>query len=54
VAGGTNKQIADDLDLSQIMVKVHRAKGMRKMNATSLAALIKMLDSLSTSEDTVA
>jgi FixJ family two-component response regulator len=46
VAGGTNKQIAADLGLSQIMVKVHRAKGMRKMNATSLVALIKMLDSL--------
>ena len=46
MAGGTNKQIAADLGLSQIMVKVHRAKGMRKMNATSLVALIKMLDSL--------
>ena len=51
-AGGTNKQIAADLGLSQIMVKVHRAKGMRKMNATSLVALIRMLDSLNISGDT--
>ena len=50
VAGGTSKQIADDLGLSQIMVKVHRARGMRKMTATSMLALIRMLDSLRTAE----
>lgn len=47
VSGRLNKQIAADLGLSEITVKVHRARAMRKMNATSLVELIRMADSLS-------
>ena len=43
-AGKLNKQIAADLGLSEVTVKVHRANAMRKMRATSLAHLIKMLE----------
>lgn len=42
VRGRLNKQIAGDLGLSEITVKVHRAHAMRKMQATSLADLIRM------------
>jgi FixJ family two-component response regulator len=47
-AGKLNKQIAADLRLSEVTVKVHRASGMRKMHATSLAHLIKMLEHFDT------
>jgi len=43
-AGKVNKQIAADLGLSEVTVKVHRANAMRKMRATSLAQLVKMLE----------
>ena len=43
-AGNLNKQIAADLGLSEVTVKVHRANAMRKMHATSLAHLVKMLE----------
>ena len=43
-AGNLNKQIAAELTLSEVTVKVHRASAMRKMGATSLAHLIKMLE----------
>ena len=43
-AGNLNKQIAAELGLSEVTVKVHRASAMRKMHATSLAHLIKMLE----------
>src|SRR6516164_1249387 len=42
-AGKLNKQIAADLGLSEVTVKLHRANAMRKMRATSLAHLVKML-----------
>ena len=45
-AGNLNKQIAADLGLSEVTVKVHRANAMRKMHATSLAHLVKMLEHL--------
>src|SRR5262245_15837651 len=45
-AGNLNKQIAADLGLSEVTVKLHRANAMRKMHATSLAHLIKMLEQL--------
>ena len=45
-AGKLNKQIAAELGLSEVTVKVHRASAMRKMRATSLAHLIKMLEPL--------
>ena len=43
-AGKLNKQIAADLRLSEVTVKLHRANAMRKMHATSLADLVKMLE----------
>jgi FixJ family two-component response regulator len=47
-AGNLNKQIAAELGLSEVTVKVHRASAMRKMCATSLAHLIKMLEHFDT------
>jgi FixJ family two-component response regulator len=46
VTGRLNKQIAGDLGISEITVKVHRGQGMRKMHATSLADLARMADRL--------
>ena len=42
--GKLNKQIAADLGVSEVTVKVYRANAMRKMHATSLAHLIKILE----------
>lgn len=42
VAGYLNKQVAAELDISEITVKAHRGKVMRKMQAGSLAQLIGM------------
>ena len=46
VTGRMNKQIAADLDVSEITVKVHRGHVMRKMRARSLADLVRMADRL--------
>src|SRR4051794_24409273 len=46
VAGRLNKQIADDLGISEITVKVHRGQAMRKMRASSLPDLARMADRL--------
>ena len=41
-AGRLNKQVAGELDISEITGKAHRGKMMRKMNARSFAALVEM------------
>jgi FixJ family two-component response regulator len=46
--GKLNKQIAADLGLSEVTVKVHRANAMRKMRATTLPQLIRMLEHFDT------
>ena len=42
VRGLLNKQVGFELGISEITVKAHRGKLMRKMNARSLAALVNM------------
>jgi FixJ family two-component response regulator len=46
VTGRLNKQIAADLNVSEVTVKVHRGQVMRKMRATFLAELVRMADKL--------
>jgi FixJ family two-component response regulator len=46
VAGLLNKQVAGQLGISEITVKVHRGRVMRKMNAGSLPALVTMASRL--------
>jgi FixJ family two-component response regulator len=46
VTGRLNKEIAGELGISEITVKVHRAQVMRKMNADSLPELARMADKL--------
>jgi FixJ family two-component response regulator len=44
--GLMNKQIAAEMDLSEITVKIHRMHLMKKMQAKSLANLVKMAEAL--------
>lgn len=46
VAGKMNKQVAGDLNLSEITVKIHRGSAMRKMGAKTLADLVRMAEAL--------
>jgi FixJ family two-component response regulator len=43
-AGRMNKQIAGEMKLAEITVKLHRGSVMRKMGAKSLADLVRMAD----------
>jgi FixJ family two-component response regulator len=52
VIGRANKQIAAELSLSEMTVKVHRGQVMRKMRAGSLPELVRMADRLSESAAT--
>jgi RNA polymerase sigma factor (sigma-70 family) len=42
--GGLNKQIAADLGVSEVTVKVHRANAMRKLRVKSVAELVRIID----------
>ena len=46
VAGSVNKQIAAQVGLSEVTIKVHRGHVMQKMQARSLVDLVRMADGL--------
>ena len=46
VTGMLNKQIAGELGTTEKTVKVHHSQVMRKMEADSVAALVRMADVL--------
>ena len=46
VSGRLNKQVGGELGISEITVKAHRGKMMRKMKASSFAELVTMAASL--------
>lgn len=50
-SGLMNKQIAADIGLSEITVKIHRGNVMRKMSAKSLAELVRMAEALEISPE---
>jgi len=43
-AGKMNKQVASDLGITEITVKIHRGAAMRKMGARTLADLVRMVE----------
>jgi FixJ family two-component response regulator len=46
VTGRLNKQIAGELGTTDLTIKVHRGRVMRKMGADSLADLVRMAEKL--------
>jgi FixJ family two-component response regulator len=48
VKGLMNKQIAGEMNLSEITVKIHRGHAMKKMHAKSFADLVRMAEALGT------
>lgn len=53
VTGLMNKQVAARLELSEITVKIHRGNVMRKMEAQSLADLVRMAEQLGVRDATI-
>jgi FixJ family two-component response regulator len=53
ITGLRNKQIAAELGIKEITVKVHRAQVMEKRQAASLAALVRMAEQLDVSRSTI-
>ena len=49
ITGRPNKQLAYELKLSEMTVKVHRSQVMHKMGARSLVDLVRMADRLGVS-----
>jgi len=52
VSGLLNKQVAAEIGISEITVKIHRGHVMRKMEATSLAGLVRIAERLTNSTQT--
>ena len=46
VTGLMNKQVAAELGIAEVTVKVHRHNLMKKLNAQGLADLVRMADNL--------
>jgi FixJ family two-component response regulator len=46
VAGLLNKEVASELRISEVTVKLHRGRVMHKMHAASLAELVRMVENL--------
>jgi FixJ family two-component response regulator len=51
VSGMLNKQIAAQIGTAENTVKVHRSRAMEKMQAQSLADLVKMVERLRSPAD---
>jgi FixJ family two-component response regulator len=51
VSGRLNKQVGGELGISEITVKAHRGKLMRKMQARSFAELVKMAGNLGSADN---
>jgi len=51
-AGLMNKQVAAEIGIAEITVKIHRGHIMRKMAAKSLADLVRMAETLGMRRET--
>jgi FixJ family two-component response regulator len=49
-SGKMNKQVAGDLGLSEITVKIHRGSAMRKMKARTFADLVRISEAIKSAE----
>ena len=54
IAGRLNKQIAGELGVSEMTVKMHRRQVMRKMQAAGVAQLVRLADQIGVSAPTAA
>jgi FixJ family two-component response regulator len=54
VTGRLNKQIAHELGISEMAVKLHRGQVMRKMQAANLVGLLRMADAVGGDDDLTA